>query len=97
MHKKEYSEAMAAEMREIVCHAQALVEATAGEADDRIRKVRDDLQERLRSAKEKYSELESHLKDKVKIADELVRDKPYHAMGGTFLVGLLLGWLVTRK
>ena len=97
MHKEHHSEAMAAEMREIVCHAQALVEATAGEVDDRIRKVREDLQDRLHAAKEKYSDLESRLKDKVKIADGLVHDKPYHAMGGTFLVGLLLGWLVTRK
>ena len=97
MHKENHTEAMAAEMREIVRHAQALVEATAGEVDDRISKVREELQERLRGAKDKYCELEGCFKDKVKVADDLIRDKPYHAMGGTFLVGLLLGWLVTRK
>jgi ElaB/YqjD/DUF883 family membrane-anchored ribosome-binding protein len=97
MNKQSHSEAISDEMREIVRHAQALVEATAGEVDDRISKVRADLQERLLAAKDKYGELECHLKEKVKAADELVRDKPYHAMGGTFLVGLLLGWLVNRK
>lgn len=97
MNRESHSEAMAAEMREIVSHAQALVEATAGEVDERIARVRKDLQERLKSAKDKFGELECGLLDKVKAADGLVREKPYHVIGGSFLGGLLLGWLMTRK
>lgn len=97
MRKENNSEAMSAEMREIITHAQALVEATAGEVDDRIGKVRTELEERLRAAKDKYGQLESQFMDKFKAADELVRDSPYQAMGGTFLAGLLLGWFMTRK
>lgn len=97
MHKERHAEAMATEMREIVRHSQALVEATAGEIDDRIQNIRADLEERLRAVKGKYSELDSRFRDKVRNADELVRDKPYHAMGGTFLAGLILGWFMTRK
>lgn len=97
MHKEHFSDTLSAEMREIVSHAQALVEATGGEVDDKIRKVRADLQERLSSAKDKYGELGSLLQEKAKAADAMVRDKPYQAMGGTFLAGLLLGWFMTRK
>ena len=27
----------------------------------------------------------------------LIHDKPYHAVGGSFLIGLVLGWLMSRK
>lgn len=97
MHKEHFSDTLSAEMREIVSRAQALVEATGGEVDDKIRKARAELQERLHSAKDKYGELGSLIQEKAKVADAMVRDKPYQAMGGTFLVGLLLGWFMTRK
>ena len=97
MPKVTNSEAMAAEMRELVSHAQALVEATAGDVDEKIGKVRAALQERLLTAKDKYGELEYCLKDKIEAADALVREQPYYAMGGTFLTGLLLGWFMSRK
>ncbi len=97
MQKEQSSETMSPEMRELVNHAQALVEATAGDVDDKIGKVRADLQERLQAAKDKYGELENHLMDRVKATDRLVRAKPYYAMSGSFLAGLLLGWIITRK
>ena len=97
MSKGLNTEAITEEMREIVRHSQALLEATAGEIDDKVQKIRSDLEERLRSAKGNYGELENRFRDKFKCADEYVRDKPYHAIGGTFLAGLILGWFVTRK
>jgi len=97
MRKVEPTEAMAMEIREIVRHSQALIEATAGELDEGVQNIRTDLEERLRMAKDKYGDLENTLRDKIKYTDELVRDKPYHVMGGTFLAGLLLGWFMTRK
>ena len=95
--QENHSEAMAAELRELVSHAQALVEATAGEVDERITAVRKNLQERLTAAKDKYGEAECKFLDTVKAADELVREKPYYAVAGSFLGGLLLGWLIARK
>ncbi|MFP5222209.1 MAG: YqjD family protein [Acidobacteriota bacterium] len=97
MRKEHLSDALSAEMREILAHAQDLVEATAGDVDDRIRKARAELQKRLHSARDKYDDLESLIQEKAKVADAMVRDKPYQAMGGTFLAGLLLGWFMTRK
>lgn len=97
MHKEHHTEAMAAEMRAIVSHAQALVEATAGEVDDKISKARANLQERLHTVQGSFGGWEGKFKDKADAADDLIRDKPYQVMGGTFLAGLLLGWFMTRK
>jgi len=78
-------------------HAQALVDATSGELDDRIKSARAALHERIVSAKSEYGDLEDRLLDKVQAADEFIHVKPYYAIGGTFVAGLLLGWFVSRK
>jgi ElaB/YqjD/DUF883 family membrane-anchored ribosome-binding protein len=85
------------EMRHIMEHAEALVEATAGELDDRIASARAALKDRLDSAKNEYGDLEVKLMEKVQSADEFVHLKPYYVIGGTFISGLLLGWMMTRK
>lgn len=92
-----HTEAMAQELREVIAHAQKLVEATAGELDDRTRAARAVLEERLAQAKVKCGELEGHLRDRMHDADKLIREKPYYAIGGSFVIGLLLGWLMSRK
>lgn len=97
MYRHHRPDALASEVREIMAHAQALVEATADELDDRVAKVRTDLKYRLDKAREKYGDLECTLKDKMQVADEYVRDKPYHAMGVSLLAGLFLGFLARRK
>jgi ElaB/YqjD/DUF883 family membrane-anchored ribosome-binding protein len=97
MHNEGHTQDMALEMREIIRHSQALVEATADEVDERVGKVREALKERLNAAKDKYSELNGHIGDKLRATDELVREKPYHVMGGTLVLGLLLGWMLGRK
>jgi len=85
------------EMRQIMEHAEALVEATAGELDGRIASARSALKERLDTAKNEYGDLEVRFKEKVQAADEYIHLKPYYAIGGTFLTGLLLGWIMSRK
>ena len=65
--------------------------------DDRIKSARADLKERLDSARKEYGEIEEQVMDKVHAADEFIHVKPYYAMGGTFITGLFLGWLVSRK
>jgi ElaB/YqjD/DUF883 family membrane-anchored ribosome-binding protein len=85
------------EMQLVIDRAQALVDATAGELDAKIKAARDSLQENLESARSGYVELENRLADTVQIADEFVREKPYQVIGGTFLAGLLLGWFMSRK
>jgi ElaB/YqjD/DUF883 family membrane-anchored ribosome-binding protein len=91
------ADAMAAELREIIRHAATLVEATADEADERVQKARELLGKRLDDAKSKYADLDDMLDAKIQAADRLVHEKPYHAVGGSFLFGLLLGWFMSRK
>jgi len=88
---------MRQELQNIMSHAHALVDATSGELDDRIKSARTALKERLESAKGEYGELEVQLLDKAKAADEFIHAKPYYAIGGTFIAGLLLGWFMSRK
>jgi len=85
------------EMQHIMDHARALVDATSGELDDRIKSARAALKERLESARSEYGQLEDRVLDKVKAADELIHVKPYYAIGGTFIAGLFLGWFMSRK
>jgi ElaB/YqjD/DUF883 family membrane-anchored ribosome-binding protein len=92
-----HTEAMALELREVMSHAQKLVEATAGELDDRTRVARAKLEECLAQAKVKCGEFEGSLRDRMSDADKLIREKPYYAIGGSFVIGLLLGWLMSRK
>jgi ElaB/YqjD/DUF883 family membrane-anchored ribosome-binding protein len=96
-HKTAYADEAAVELREIMRHASALLDATAGEADERIKQAREKLEERLVSAKSKYADFEGRIEEKIQAADQLIHDKPYHAVGGSFLLGLLLGWFMSRK
>lgn len=93
----DHAKIMNKEMRHIMEHAEALVDATAGELDDRIASARTALKGRLDSAKSEYGELEVKLMEKVQSVDEFIHVKPYCVIGGTFISGLLLGWIMTRK
>ncbi|MFA6899290.1 MAG: hypothetical protein WC256_03675 [Desulfurivibrionaceae bacterium] len=85
------------EMHYIMDHAHALVDATSGELDDRIMSARTALKKRLEAAKDEFGDLEAQFLDKVQTADEFIHVKPYYAIGGTFIAGLLLGWFMSRK
>jgi ElaB/YqjD/DUF883 family membrane-anchored ribosome-binding protein len=85
------------EMQNIMDHAHALVDATSGELDDRIKSARAGLKERLDSVRGDYGKIETQIIDKVQAADEFIHVKPYYAIGTTFVAGLLLGWFMSRK
>jgi ElaB/YqjD/DUF883 family membrane-anchored ribosome-binding protein len=91
------SQKMSEEMQHIIDHARALVDATSGELDERIKSAREALKERLDSGKSGYGDLEKEFLGKVMVADEFIHVKPYYAIGGTFIGGLLLGWFMSRK
>ena len=88
---------MSQEMHYIMDHAHALVDATSGELDDRIKSARTALKKRLEAAKDEYSDFEAQILDRVQTADEFIHVKPYYVIGGTFIAGLLLGWFMSRK
>ena len=88
---------MSEEMQHIIDHAHALVEATSGELDEKIKEAREALKERLGATKGGFSEIEQQLLGKAKAADEFIHIQPYYAIGGTFIAGLLMGWFMSRK
>ncbi len=96
-NKQDNLKKMNKETRQILEHAQTLVDATSDEVDDRVKAARSALNERLESIKGEYGELEDRFVEKVQAADEFVHKKPYYAIGGTLFVGLFLGWLISRK
>ncbi len=93
----EHYKTMNKEMQNIIDHAHALVEATSGEIDDRVKEARTALKERLDSAKGECGALEDQLLVKVQAADEFIHIKPYYAVGGSLVAGLFLGWFMSRK
>lgn len=95
--KNAYADEAADELREIMRHAGALLDATADEADERIKTARAKLEQRLAAAKDKFASQTDVIEEKLEAADKLLREKPYHVVGGSFLAGLLLGWLLRRK
>lgn len=95
--KQDHTKAMSQEMQHIIDHAHALVEATSGEVDDRIKAARAKLQERLVATKGEAEALEDRLLETVETADKFIHVKPYYAIGGTFIAGLFLGWFMSRK
>lgn len=95
--KQDNVKAMSQEMQTIIEHARALVDATSGEVDDRIKAARVALQERLVATRGGVGELEERLLETVESADKFIHVKPYYAIGGTFIAGLFLGWFMSRK
>jgi ElaB/YqjD/DUF883 family membrane-anchored ribosome-binding protein len=91
------SKTMNKEMHHILDHAHALINATSGELDERIKTARAALKERLDTVKGEYGEMEGRLMDEVKAVDEFIHVKPYYAIGGTLITGLFMGWLLARK
>lgn len=94
---RDVSKVMGREIHHLLRQAQALVDATADEQEARVRSARDALAGRLESAKDAYSRVEGRFLDKVRATDAVIHKKPYYAVGGACLGGLLLGWLLARK
>lgn len=88
---------MEKEMHNMMEHAQALIDATSEEVDDHIKSARAALRERLESARKEYGKIEEKVMAKAHSADNFIHAKPYYAIGGSFIIGLLFGWSISRK
>jgi ElaB/YqjD/DUF883 family membrane-anchored ribosome-binding protein len=81
--------------------AQALLNATAGEMNDKSREAREKLAAALESAKTTATRLEASLEAQMsagaKATDKMIREHPYESVGIAFSVGLLLGVILNRK
>ena len=85
------------EMQRIIARAQELIDATAGEVDDKVAMARKALMHGLDNAKQESGKLYGRALDKAHEADEFLHEKPYYALGGMVAAGLFMGWLLSKK
>jgi ElaB/YqjD/DUF883 family membrane-anchored ribosome-binding protein len=81
--------------------AEAVLQATAGQAGEKMSEKMTELRGRLaatlESAKASYRRLEEKTVAGAKVADKTIREHPYESIGVAFGVGLLIGVLVGRR
>jgi ElaB/YqjD/DUF883 family membrane-anchored ribosome-binding protein len=81
--------------------AQELLEATVGDASERVKELRSRLSTALERARVTCQDLEERslatARTAMKRADVAIRDHPYESAGAAFGIGLVLGVLVTRR
>lgn len=77
--------------------AEAVLQATAGQAGDKMAELRQKLGHALESARATCHRFEEKAIAGAKAADKTIRAHPYESMGVAFGVGLLIGVLVARR
>ncbi len=77
--------------------AEALMHATAGQAGEKAKELRERLAAALQSAKATCQRVEAKAIAGAKVADKTIREHPYESIGVAFGVGLLIGVLVGRR
>jgi ElaB/YqjD/DUF883 family membrane-anchored ribosome-binding protein len=92
---------LAADLRLVISDAEALLRATAGDADEAIAAARAKVRDRLDSAKaglEQFGdEATEQARAAVRAADDYVRANPWHALGIAALAGIAFGLLISRR
>lgn len=97
MTAEDASDRVVKDLKLIIRDAEALLKATAGQADDKVVEVRNRLNLALESARETCDQLQERTIEAAKTADRVIRDHPYESIGVAFGVGLLFGLFVSRK
>ena len=77
--------------------AHSMIDATADAAEDKIVKARQKLRTALDTTKETIGYVQQKASDGAEATDELIREKPYHAIGIAFGLGAIIGYLLTRR
>jgi ElaB/YqjD/DUF883 family membrane-anchored ribosome-binding protein len=93
------------DFRAVLEDAEALLNATAGQAgdrvNDRVQKVRERAEETVRMARDRLAstqaDITSRARETVKDADQYVRDNPWQAIGVAAGVAFLIGLLLSRR
>lgn len=90
-------EKLVGDLRMLSHDAEAVLQATAGQAGEKMTELRGRLSSTLESAKATYRRLEEKTIAGAKVADKTIREHPYESLGVAFGVGLLIGVLVSRR
>jgi ElaB/YqjD/DUF883 family membrane-anchored ribosome-binding protein len=97
----EIREQLVGDVKDVISSAEALIKATAGDVGEQTKQYRAKLTENLSKTKVQLAEWQAAAKEKAvagaKETDKVIRDHPYESIGVAFAVGLLVGFIVTRK
>ena len=77
--------------------ARSLMSATADVAGEKVGEARKRLAAALESGKEFYGRVREKAVEGAKATDQTVQEHPYQAIGIAVGVGVLLGYLVSRR
>jgi len=94
-------EKLGTDLKELSRDAEAMLQATAGQASEKMTALRERLSSALESAKTTYHRIEEKTVSGAKAADKTIREHPYEsigiAAGVAFGLGLLIGVLAGRR
>ena len=93
----EANQRLAGDLKLVMRDAEDLLKATAGEAGEKVKEVRNRLALAMESAKATCEKLQDKTLETAKATDHVIREHPYESIGVAFGVGLLIGVLVSRR
>jgi len=93
----EANQRLAGDLKLVMRDAEDLLKATAGEAGEKVKEVRNRLTLAMESAKATCEKLQDKTMETAKATDHVIREHPYESIGVAFGVGLLIGVLVSRR
>jgi ElaB/YqjD/DUF883 family membrane-anchored ribosome-binding protein len=89
------------DLRVVVDDAEALLKATAGQAGEKVDKVRHRAEESVRQARERLGEIEGEIRaradEAARTTDRYVHENPWGAIGIAAGVAFMLGLLAGRR
>lgn len=85
------------DLKSVADDAEELLKESSGAVNENTKHARDRLMAALESAKETCKKLEAKVVEGAKATDKTIRTHPYESMFVAFGVGVLVGYLITRK
>jgi ElaB/YqjD/DUF883 family membrane-anchored ribosome-binding protein len=93
----ETPDALRHDARRLVEDAQALMEATAQVADEKVVQARKRLAAALESGQQAYDTVRERMVESARAADRAVHEHPYPTLTIAFGLGALIGLLLRRR
>lgn len=91
-----YTRAISDDFGQLAQDARALMEATVDVAGDKVVEARGRLAAALEHGRKMTGDVRDRAVEGAKVADKVVRDNPYQAIGASLGVGFAIGFLIAR-
>lgn len=94
---KEAMDRLLSDLRSVIRDGQEVLKSGTEDLSDRGKEARARLEEALHRARASCEQYEDRAAEKVRMADETIREHPYTSIGIAFGVGVFLGVLINRR